>query len=459
MSDNRPIDTAQGENAQRYARRQFLKRSVMAGTGVGAAAVLGLSTEGSKLGAVAARAATASKTRGLRYRAVGYDTGSDYHIDCTPTGTANQLCVPSASSRTDDDLGQPISRQNWDSSQVAADFAALRDQLHCNAVMVFGSNNDRIIEASTYALRAGLTVVIEPRVVDFPQSLFLANLADLAPRAEALRQRYRTVILSLGLEFGLFAPGMVAGDTWIERLPGYIVGSRQQNFYDNLNAFLSSLRSVVRPSFAGPITYASTMVENGGPNGDGVNGLDWSAFDIVGVDDYYGGQLDYANQATGSATYASQLLTLTRWNKPIAVCEYGCRSFLGADVAGPSVFVEALPVGTVRSEQTQSDNIAQTVTIHEQQQLFWSSTYQFIDTQFPYSTLPGLDQDTKSYGIVKVVRDQYSDPASRFHWEPKLAFGALSGFFARYPRPNSAYVGDVSSADDDEGVLGLIPIP
>jgi hypothetical protein len=250
---------------------------------------------------------------------------------------------------------------------------------------------------------------------------------------------------------------MVQGDNWLQRSAAY-AGSKPQSFYDSLNQLLGMLMVPARAAFKGPITYASTTQENVGPNGDGKNGLNWTPFDIVALDHYRNlvNQDTQVHYTTGRSTYITRLESLAVWNKPIAITEFGCRAFLGSPETGPGV-----PIGPpVRDEQGQADYIVELAGIqedHAYMNVIWSSPFQFIHPEFPYSTNPLEDEDcTTSYGIVKAVRDVIADDASPYHWEPKLAYGALAQFYVKYSSMKSAYYNAVAPPEDD-GLLGLLP--
>lgn len=54
----------------------------------------------------------------------------------------------------------------------------------------------------------------------------------------------------------------------------------------------------------------------------------------------------------------------------------------------------------------------------------------FIHPTHPYSDDPRLDLDMSSLAIVKTIRDDFSDPASAYRFEPKESFHAIASYYA-----------------------------
>src|SRR5215208_2715396 len=50
----------------------------------------------------------------------------------------------------------------------------------------------------------------------------------------------------------------------------------------------------------------------------------------------------------------------------------------------------------------------------------------------PLAGSPFADIDVASFAVVRVIRDDFADPASRYRWLPKRAFHAIA---ERYARP------------------------
>lgn len=91
-----------------------------------------------------------------------------------------------------------------------------------------------------------------------------------------------------------------------------------------LNAVLARLEAAVRPVFGGPLTYASLPWEQ----------VDWSRFDIVGVDHYRAKRIE--------ERYVEMLAPLLATGKPVVNTEFGNPSCVGGDE------MSALSTGTAR---------------------------------------------------------------------------------------------------------------
>src|SRR5215468_9990802 len=57
-------------------------------------------------------------------------------------------------------------RPSFDQVLAKREFAIIKNELHCNAVRIFGQDIDRLITAATLALDEGLTVWLSPMLVD-----------------------------------------------------------------------------------------------------------------------------------------------------------------------------------------------------------------------------------------------------------------------------------------------------
>jgi hypothetical protein len=78
----------------------------------------------------------------LTYKGVNYDTGTNYGA------------------------GGVLSREVWRPDLAGLEIQAIRDQLHCNAIGIFGTDVDRLAQAASVASEHGLYVWLQPRLVD-----------------------------------------------------------------------------------------------------------------------------------------------------------------------------------------------------------------------------------------------------------------------------------------------------
>jgi hypothetical protein len=286
MTDDSRNTAASGQ----LNRAQFLQR---------AAALSVLATAGSALPAQAFSAAASaapaqgSPHRGLAFRRVAYDTGTGF-------------------------LGAD-SRVRWRRDLMRGEIRAIADRLHANWVSIYGSNVKRLTETATEALRRGLKVSIQPRAFDQPQPDALEQLRQTAREAERLRRSFEPeVILVIGCEFMLVTPGIVPGKDFYERMAYLMKGEFDfAELQRKLGVYVAKAVAVARRNFHGPITYgAASDLER----------IDWSQFDIVG--------LDYYSYHQDPAEHSKELAPFRKWNKPILILEFGCCTFTGAPGVG-----------------------------------------------------------------------------------------------------------------------------
>ncbi|WP_314249982.1 hypothetical protein [Streptomyces sp. DSM 40907] len=99
-------------------------------------------------------------------------------------------------------------REVWRTEYVRREIAAVKEQLHGNAVLLLGHRLDRLTEAASIAAAHGLFVWFEPRQFDQDADQTLAFLGSVARAAESLRTRYPGVGLSVGTELTIFMSGL-----------------------------------------------------------------------------------------------------------------------------------------------------------------------------------------------------------------------------------------------------------
>src|SRR5690348_8409458 len=79
-------------------------------------------------------------------------------------------------------------RAVFDPEVVRREMRVIREDLHCDAVRVTGSDPERLEIAATLAAEAGLEVWFSPFTCDLTTDQLLDVLADCAERAERLRR-------------------------------------------------------------------------------------------------------------------------------------------------------------------------------------------------------------------------------------------------------------------------------
>jgi hypothetical protein len=320
----------------------------------------------------------------LVYKGINYDTGTNY-------------------------VGGSLSRATLPAAMVRRDLTAIRDELHCTSVNLFGTDIGRLTDTAAAALEAGLHVWLQPRLVEAEADAMLDHLAEAADAAERLRQRHGRIDLNLGCELTVFGAGIIPGDTNADRaaklaLPAW--WPRFPEFSSQLNGLLAQACALARSRFGGRLTYGAGLWED----------VDWTGFDIVG--------LNYYRVSFNDADYATTLRGFHRHAKPIVIVEFGCCCFEGAAELGPAggtiVDWTAAPPALAgpyrRNEHVQADYLSQQLEVFAAEGVQGAYVFEFIEPARPWSPDPRHDLDMSSFGVVKAVADG---------WEPKAAFHEL----------------------------------
>jgi hypothetical protein len=376
--------------------RTRLSRRALAGL---AASGLALSAFGAPpaTSAAAQTAATPTTSGSLAVKGMTYDTGTYYP-------------------RWD-----IVTRQVWDAERVRREFATIHDELHCTAIELFGSDIDRLAEGAAIAHEQGLAVWLQPRQFDAEPDALLEQLGAVAREAERLRGEGADITLNVGVELTLFSDGIIPGATFEERIPTLLDTVDQLPTYnERLNDLLARANTAARELFAGPLTYGSGEWES----------VDWSDFDIVGVDLYQ----DQYNRDT----YVERLRSYHQFGKPVVITEVGCCSYEGAEDAGGSGYAiidwdkdpPELIGEYVRSEQVQADYIGSLLDLYQEEGVHGAFVYTFVEPGQTYSPDPRYDLDMASFGIVKIFPEGtgkgYEESG---YWEPKVAFHEIADRF------------------------------
>ncbi|GAA1529945.1 hypothetical protein GCM10009678_09940 [Actinomadura kijaniata] len=312
-------------------------------------------------------------------------------------------------------------RDVWDVAYVRRDMAAIRDELHCDSVILLGSSLRRLVPAAEAAAERGLFVWFEPRKFEKGARRTLRFLARTARAAEELRRDHPGVGISVGCEFTLFMKGLVPGRNWQARArnlgrPG------SGDYHAGLNAFLGRALDAVRPVFGGPVTYSSGGWER----------VDWHGFDMVGVDLY--------RDARNAADYRRLVRDLHRHGRPVLITEFGCCTFRGAADRGALGFLAIdwrarpprLRDGIVRDEREQARYLDELLDVFEAENVHGAFVYDFVAPGSPTAADPRYDLDTASFSLVKVAPPGSPDDYARTgRWEPKAAFHTVAARFAR----------------------------
>ncbi len=291
-----------------------------------------------------------------------------------------------------------LSRTSWTSAYVERELSAIRDELECTAVLLVGSDVDRLSEAATLAVERGLRVWLEPRPFDATPRDAIELFVTVADIAETVRAGGGDAVMSLGVEHSLFLAGLVPGDDFFERAAS-LAGADFDRLGRDLNAFLVDAVAAVRPAFGGSLTYSSGTWE----------AVDWEPFDLVGVDLY--------RDASNKATYRHDVRALHRHGKPVVITEFGCCCYVGADDRGGDGFnivdwsgpEPVLTGNPVRDEQVQADYLDELLDVFEAEGVYGAFVWNFIEPDSPYSPDPRRDLDMAGFAVVRCDDDYASN--------------------------------------------------
>lgn len=346
----------------------------------------------------------------LTFRGVAYDTGTNFH-----TGQGE------------------LSRTAWSKSQMLSEISLIADQLNANSVTVYGTDLDRLSETVNAALERDLHVWLQPRLVDRPQREVLEHLAEAARLAESLRGDGAKINMTIGAVHLIFTPGLIAGDRYHERMANVYADADHYLLKPTakvdvaaaapaLNEFLGRAAGVVRGIFGGEIGYSAAPFED----------VDWSVFDYVGL------MYQYVAKYRTRAEHLAEIGRYRRWGKPILISEFGTATYEGAeqkafffwDIVDRGGDVPTILDGYLRDESAQAAYHLKMFEIFEEAGVDGAAVSELIHPTHPHSYDPHYDLDMASMAIVKTIRDDFSDHASSYVWEPKESFHAIADYYA-----------------------------
>jgi len=329
-------------------------------------------------------------------------------------------------------------RPDFEPRTVHRELQIIRDDLHCNAVRISGRNFGRLEVAARDALEQGLEVWLAPGLWDKGQDATIAYMIKAAQLAENLRSEFPDrVVFVLGGELTIFMQGIVPGRDFMARMknPSFWPTVRAGGHNAPLNAFLRRATDAVRPVYRGSLTYASLIWE----------AVDWSLFDIVGVDHYRGGPI--------KDRYAEMLEPLFATGKPVVITEFGTPSCVGGDAAMAtsidgnadwrSLLLHALPVVgrfvrprvtrvIPRDEELQARELRETLAIQDAAGVVAAFVSTFVYPIKPYDEDPRYDLDAASPGLVRpLTGGRHGTTYPDMPWEPKAGFRAVAEFYGR----------------------------
>ncbi|GAA1467974.1 CPBP family glutamic-type intramembrane protease [Nocardiopsis exhalans] len=311
------------------------------------------------------------------------------------------------------------SRERWNPEAVREDMRVIREDLHCTTVSLFGHDLNRLEQGARFALEQGLDVWLQPRAVDARHPELIEHVGGAAEAAERLISDHPgRIVLNVGCELTVLNRGILPGRDMGRRAGALYVFAMFPVYHNlRLNRLLRRLAATARERFSGPLSYGAGTWEE----------VDWSPFDIVGVDYYF-------DDITRSS-YRQGLRALTRWNKPVVVTEFGCCSYRGAEAKGGSgadpmdwsdLDDRRVRGDLVRDERVQADMIEWSIDVYETEDVHGAFLCMFVEGDCHYSPDPTRDLDMAGFGIVRPPTLESGLSADDGHWEPKEGFHALA---------------------------------
>ena len=302
-----------------------------------------------------------------------------------------------------------ITRAELNPPMIKQEMLIIKNQLNCNALRIYGERFDYLQFSSEAALDYGFKVWFSPRFIDSTTPTAKELIIRAAIIAQKIWEMDKDTVFVIGNEFTLDMQGFVGGDTHQQRgenLAFAIAKSFLIDYNTQLNIFLSKVVSEVRKIFGGKITYAAGFWEK----------VDWSLFDIVSVNKY--------RMFFHKLFYESQIENLKQFGKPVAITEFGCSSYKGADKWGGASFniVEwqqnkrsEIKGKHIRDENVQADYIIDLLKIFVKYGIDGAFVFTFVEPQYVYDLNPKYDLDMASLGIMKVKSDGSMEPKKSFY--------------------------------------------
>ncbi len=334
------------------------------------------------------------------------------------------------------DVGRVMMGREWrpvfDPRTVHRELEIIKNDVHCNAVRICGLDIERLMIATEDALTQGLEVWLSPEIWDQSQEETLDYIARVAASAEALGARWRNqLVLSVGSELTLFMHGILEGNNFLERIGNPIswetirAGAHNQP----LNGFLTKANAAVRQAFHGKVTYCSVPLET----------VDWSIFDFVCTDLY--------RDARIKDQYGDLIKRCLTQHKPVAITEFGCCTYRGAEDAGGmgwniidfSTMPPRLKGDYVYDQGTQAREVADQLRVIDHAGVDGAFVFTFVqpvpfkdEAEKQVFKQIKFDFDIANYSLVKSHIDKHGTTYPDMPWEPKESFHAVAEYYATH---------------------------
>lgn len=348
-----------------------------------------------------------------KYRGVVYDVGLNF------------AKIHDMGLNAPDGLGVPAP----DPAQVDFEMETISKDLHANSVRIEGERIERLVMASRAAHKHGLTVFFNPWKTNADADELRPYYAEAAREAEKLRNEGMDIVFVAGCEYPFFQQGLIPGNTVVERIdalmnPLETYLTRTKKYWKDLNTILRSFVDVIRPEFHGPVTYAGTSMEE----------IDWTIFDLVGVDHYRG--------AESEEEYVEKFNSFKVHDRPVVCMETGCCAYVGGGEAGGGgflIFEGVNPDGSgkfkddvvpTRSEKEQADYVETQITLLANNGAEGIFIFEFAAPFYTHGE-GAKDIDLVSFGLVKTYPDDDARSKEMPPWAPKESFHRVASLFAQ----------------------------
>ncbi len=302
----------------------------------------------------------------------------------------------------------------------------IRNELHCNAVRIYGYDLDKLIQCSRIAISEGLMVWFSPRRINASYDEALDFITRCSAAAEELRKTSDKFVYVIGNEFTLDIKGFIKGENIYDRISALsnplfimkiILGSRLNK---ELNDFLKKAVTAARQYFKGEITYASGEWEK----------VDWDKFDIVG--------LNYYRNIFNAWEYRKTVGKYVQKYRKVAITEFGCCSYRGANLKGAWGYNVVdwnkprprLKKAYQRDEGVQSDYLIELLNIYSAENVYAAFIYTYVARKAAYDADPLFDLDMANFGLVKVLPSNDNNGEAPFSLEKKKSFIEVSRFYS-----------------------------
>ena len=325
--------------------------------------------------------------------------------------------------------GDSSSKLNlFNKEYLKRDLEIIRDELHCNAIRLSGTDVQDMIDGTEIVLQAGLDCWTSPHYIDAPLQDVEDKTQALAAGLEPLRAKYpdHEVVIIYGCEMHHFAP-FLPGDNYSERLAAIGQPDFPQILADasaKLNDYFARVIPKMREVFGGRITYTTVTFET----------IDWTPFDIICLDQYK----SMHNRDTFKQELTPFIEMAKAQNKSFVIPETGYCCFKGCSDHGAAGFMVLYPVGDgklnmeiERAEQEQADAFTDVLTDIDSLDVEGVFAFTFVYSQMPHvENDPIHDLDMAGFGIVKTYPDgKMGSTYEGVNWEPKEAFYAIRDFY------------------------------